>query len=173
MSNPHSGVRPAGAPMVPMARPGEDGPQSAAGQMAGQVADEARGAAQQVAADAREAGRSLAEGTRRRAVTEIDRRSAMAADQAKGAADDVRSVASHLREEDRDTAAGLAEDLAAQMERAGEYLRETSPEQIMADARDFARRQPMAVAVGAAVIGIAAGRVVKAAATAPAEEVRS
>lgn len=170
MSNPHSGVRPAGAPMVPMARPDEDGRQGVGRVAAGQIADEARGAAQQVAGEAREAGRSLADGARRRAVGELDRRSGLAAEEAVAAAGDVRAVAGHLRERDRDGAAGIAEDLADRIERFGEYLRESDGERLVADARDFARRQPMAVAVGAAVLGIAAGRVIKAAATAPAGE---
>jgi ElaB/YqjD/DUF883 family membrane-anchored ribosome-binding protein len=157
MSTPHAGVRPAGAPMVPMARPDERDPNS--GSMPREAADEAL-----------RVGRNLAGETRERATAELDRRSTHAGEKTAEAADDVRDIARQLRDKDRETPARLADEVAERMERFSAYLTQTDTDQIIADARDFGRRRPLAVVAAAAVLGVVAGRVIRAAGEA---EVRS
>jgi hypothetical protein len=149
MSNPHDAVRPAGSPMVPQPRPDAD---------ARSRPDSIDEASDQI----RDAGRSIAHEARRRASGEMDVRTSLAGDRVMEAASEIHDVASRLREEDHETAADLADELAGRIERFGIYLRETAPERLVNDARDFARRRPAAVAAGAAVVGIAAGRLIKA-----------
>jgi hypothetical protein len=149
-------VRPAGAPMVPMPqlRPGGSGPDAAL---------ETRQTARAAAGEAKEAGGRLAADARERARVEADRRSTEAGERVAAAAGDVRGVAEHLRGRGRQGPARLADDAAERIERFAAYLRESDSETILADVRDLGRRQPAVVVAGATVVGIVAGRLMKAA----------
>jgi hypothetical protein len=149
-------VRPAGVPMVPMPqlRPRNGGSATAgngAGDTGGALATEARQAGGQIAGDVR--ARALAEG---------DRRSSEAGERVAVAAGDVRGVADHLRGNGREGPAKVADEAAERIDRFAAYLREKDTATILADARDLGRRQPAVLVAGAAVIGILAGRVIKA-----------
>lgn len=157
MSTPHAAIRPAGAPMVPMARAGERNPNGAP-------------TPREAADEALEAGRNLADETRRRASAELDRGSTYAGEKAAVAAGDARDIARQLRDKDRETPARLADEIAERIEGLSAYLTRTDTDRIIADARDFARRRPLAVVATAAVVGVVAGRVIRAAGEA---EVRS
>lgn len=150
MSSPHTAVRPAGAPMVPMARPGERDPEGSS-------------TTQGVAAEARRAGQDLAEETRERAVAEMDRRSTYAGEKVTDAAVDIRDIARQLRDKERDSSARLADELADRIEQFGTYLKRTDTDRLIADAREFGRRRPLAVVATAAVVGVVAGRVIRSA----------
>jgi hypothetical protein len=149
-------VRPAGSPMVSRERPSwaprADGPAAATETAVGGEAVER----------AREAGGQLLDDSRDRARAEMDDRSTWAGERVVGIAADVRDVAGDLRARGKDQPARLAEDAARRIERFGDYLRESDTDRILADARDLGRRQPALVVAGAAVIGIAAGRLVRA-----------
>jgi hypothetical protein len=56
----------------------------------------------------------------------------------------------------------VAEEAAERIERFAAYLRDSDTDTILADARDLGRRRPAAVVAGAAVLGIVAGRLVRA-----------
>ncbi|HET8787607.1 MAG TPA: hypothetical protein VFO47_02520, partial [Actinomycetes bacterium] len=58
--------------------------------------------------------------------------------------------------------ANLAEQVASQADRVGDYLKAASGDRILRDVEDFARRQPMLVAAGALALGFAASRFLKA-----------
>jgi hypothetical protein len=163
-------VRPAGSPMIPMEslRPGGDG----GGPSSGGVAEDAKGAGRELVGEARQAGAEVAQTARTRAQDEMDRRSTEAGERVAGAAGDIRDVAGELRRKGRDRPADLAESAADRVERFATYLKESDAETIISDARDFGRRQPAVLVAGAAVLGIVAGRMVKAAAPAAREEVR-
>ncbi|MFP5450598.1 MAG: hypothetical protein ACLGG9_02485 [Thermoleophilia bacterium] len=150
MSTPHASVRPAGAPMVPMAHPDERDSNGSS-------------TTRDAAVEARKAGQNLAGETRERAVAELDRRSTHAGAMVTEAAGDMRDIARQLREKDRDTPARLADEMADRIERFGAYLKSTDTDHIIADARDFGRRRPLAVAATAAAIGVVAGRMIRAA----------
>lgn len=148
-----SAVRPAGAPMVPVEPPSwaharqSSTPESPAAEVVGQ---------------AREAGSEIVAGARERARSEVGRRSTWAGERVTAMAGDTREVADMLREKGKDGPARFADDAAERIEAFGAYLRESDTDRIMADARGFARRQPAAVVAGAAVIGLVAGRLLKA-----------
>ena len=74
----------------------------------------------------------------------------------------MRSIAEELRNQGKDTPANLAEQVAGQAERVGDYLKGASGDRILRDVEDFARRQPMLVAAGALALGFAASRFLKA-----------
>jgi hypothetical protein len=79
-----------------------------------------------------------------------------------GTASDVRSVAEELRNQGKDAPARLAEQVAGQADRVGDYLKEASGDRILRDVEDFARRQPWLVATSGLVLGFAASRFMKA-----------
>jgi ElaB/YqjD/DUF883 family membrane-anchored ribosome-binding protein len=149
-------VRPAGVPMVPMPelRPHEGG---AAG-----AVEETKEAGLALASEVADAGGQIGREARERAKTEVDRRSSVAGERVASAADDVRDVAEHLRQRGKEQPARLADDAAERIERFAEYLRDADTDTIIADVRDFGRRQPAVVIAAAAVVGIVAGRLLKA-----------
>lgn len=148
-------VRPAGVPMVPMPqlRPHEGGATGG---------DATAGPAAALADEAREAGGQIAGDVRARALSEGDRRTTEAGERVAAAAGDVRGVAEHLRGTGREGPAKVADEAAERIERFAAYLRETDTATILADARDLGRRQPAVIVAGAAVVGILAGRLMKA-----------
>ncbi|HET6813191.1 MAG TPA: hypothetical protein VFJ69_04180 [Actinomycetota bacterium] len=93
---------------------------------------------------------------------QVDQRSTEAGERIAGTAGDVRSIADELRSQGKDTPANLAEQLAGQADRVGDYLKEASGDRILRDVEDFARRQPMLVAAAGLALGFAASRLLKA-----------
>jgi broad specificity phosphatase PhoE len=149
-------IRPAGAPMVPS---------SAGGPAPAEAPDRSGGIAAvgtTVVDEAKEAGVQAASAAGSRAREELDRRSTQAGDRVGSAAGDVRDIAQGLRDKGRDGPARVADDAAERIERFAAYLRDADTDRILADVRSLSRRQPAAVVAGAAVIGIVAGRLLKA-----------
>jgi hypothetical protein len=93
---------------------------------------------------------------------QVDQRSTEAGERIAGTAGDVRSIAQELRGQGKDTPANLAEQLAGQADRVGDYLKGASGDRILRDVEDFARRQPMLVAAAGLALGFAASRFLKA-----------
>jgi len=93
---------------------------------------------------------------------QVDQRSTQAGERVAGTASDVRSIAEELRNQGKDAPANLAEQVANQADRVGDYLKEASGDRLLRDVEDFARRQPMLVAAGGLVLGFAASRFMKA-----------
>jgi hypothetical protein len=150
-------VRPAGVPMVPMPqlRPGgDDG--------APPAQSEAVEAGKALASEATRAGGQIAGDVKARALAEGDRRSTEAGERVAVAAGDVRGVAEHLRGNGREGPARLADEAAERIDRFADYLRHADTSTMLADIRDIGRRQPAALVAGAAVVGIVAGRLIKA-----------
>jgi hypothetical protein len=123
-----------------------------------QVKDQVRDKAQ-VAQDKTRGALGQARG---RISDQVDQRSTQAGERIAGTASDVRSIAEELRNQGKDTPANLAEQVAGQADRVGDYLKEASGDRILRDVEDFARRQPMLVAAGALALGFAASRFLKA-----------
>lgn len=145
-NDPQGGIRPAGAPMVPMARPGEGD----ASPLLSEAMDEAR-----------DAGHELTDRTRERVLDELGRGSSAAGARVHAAAGDVRDMAAHLHDRRRDAPARLADEIADRLDRAGAYLTDAEADRMVRDARDFARRRPAVVLAGAAVAGLVLGRVAR------------
>ena len=93
---------------------------------------------------------------------QVDQRSTQAGERIAGTASDVRSIAEELRSQGKDGPATLAEQVAGQADRVGDYLKGASGDRILRDVEDFARRQPWLVAAGGLALGFAASRFLKA-----------
>lgn len=124
----------------------------------GQVKDQVRERAQ-LAQDKTRGALGQARG---RLGDQVDQRSTEAGERIAGTAGDVRSIAQELRGQGKDTPANLAEQVADQADRVGDYLKGASGERILRDVEDFARRQPMLVAAASLALGFAASRFLKA-----------
>jgi hypothetical protein len=123
-----------------------------------QVKDQVREKAQ-VAQDKAKGAMGQARG---RLSEQVDQRSTQAGERIAGTASDVRSIAEELRNQGKDAPATLAEQVAGQADRVGDYLKGASGDRILRDAEDFARRQPWLVAAGGLALGFAASRFLKA-----------
>jgi hypothetical protein len=93
---------------------------------------------------------------------QVDQRSTQAGERIAGTASDVRSIADELRSQGKEAPANLAEQVASQADRVGDYLKGASGDRILRDVEDFARRQPMLVAAAGLALGFAASRFLKA-----------
>ena len=93
---------------------------------------------------------------------QVDQRSTQAGERIAGTASDVRSIAEELRNQGKDAPATLAEQVAGQADRVGDYLKGASGDRILRDAEDLARRQPTLVAAAGLALGFAASRFLKA-----------
>jgi hypothetical protein len=123
-----------------------------------QVKDQVRDKAQ-VAQDKARGALGQARG---RLSDQVDQRSTQAGERVAGTASDVRSIAQELRNQGKDAPANLAEQVASQADRVGDYLKGASGDRILRDVEDFARRQPMLVAAAGLALGFAASRFLKA-----------
>ena len=123
-----------------------------------QVKDQVREQAQ-VAQD--KAG-SVVGQARSRLSEQVDQRSTQAGKRIAETASDVRTIAEQLRNQGNQAPANLAEQVAGQADRVGDYLQGASGDRILRDVEDFARRQPMLVAAAGLALGFAASRFLKA-----------
>ncbi|MFL6185173.1 MAG: hypothetical protein ACJ745_10160 [Actinomycetes bacterium] len=123
-----------------------------------QVKDQVRDKAQV----AQDKARGAVGQARGRLSDQVDQRSTQAGERVAGTASDVRSIAEELRNQGKDAPANLAEQVASQADRVGDYLKEASGDRLLRDVEAFARRQPMLVAAGGLVLGFAASRLLKA-----------
>ncbi|HEV3497457.1 MAG TPA: hypothetical protein VHA34_14010 [Actinomycetes bacterium] len=123
-----------------------------------QVKDQVRDKAQV----AQEKARGAMGQARGRISEQVDQRSTQAGERVAGTAADVRSVAQELRNQGKEAPANLAEQVASQADRLGDYLKGASGDRILRDVEDFARRQPMLVAAASLALGFAASRFLKA-----------
>lgn len=115
-----------------------------------------------VADQAREQVQDTTRAARGRLQEEVDRRTTEAGDRVHSQAGDLRAIGEQLRGQGNDGAAGLADEVAARAERAGDWLREADADTIVEQAEDLARRNPWALFAGAAIAGLALSRVVRA-----------
>ena len=94
---------------------------------------------------------------------EVDRRSTRAGDQLSATAGALRHTSRELRTNGNDPQATVADAAAERMEQAASTCRGAeNADRILADVEDLARRQPMVVAAGGLMLGLAAARFLKA-----------
>jgi len=137
----------------------------------GGTADQVKDQVREKAQVAQDKARGAIGQARGRLSDQVDQRSTQAGERIAGTAGDVRSIADQLRNQGKDAPATLAEQLASQADRVGDYLKGASGDRILRDVEDFARRQPMLVAAAGLALGFAASRFLRppaAAATSPA-----
>ncbi|MGH2721670.1 MAG: hypothetical protein ACRDJO_08710 [Actinomycetota bacterium] len=101
------------------------------------------------------AGRQLAE--------QVDRRSSELGEKVASAAGAVRDVGRQFREQDRPGVAKLTEGVADRVEGIGGYLASRGPDELVADIKNLATREPLVFAGACFALGMFAARVVKAA----------
>ncbi|HEV7773745.1 MAG TPA: hypothetical protein VGO48_10710 [Conexibacter sp.] len=111
---------------------------------------------------AQEAQQQVTQTARERVREQVDTRSTQAGEQVSATAQALRTTGSSLHDEGQDAPARAAEQLAGYAERIGDYLTRTDGEQLLHDAEDFGRRQPLAAIGLGLVAGIAASRLLKA-----------
>ena len=93
---------------------------------------------------------------------QVGQRSAQLGDQIGAASHTIRQVAEQARIDGNDQQARLADEAAKRAERVSTYLGDVDPDRLMADAEDFARRQPWLVAGVGLIAGFALARSLKA-----------
>jgi hypothetical protein len=117
--------------------------QAKAGEMVSQAQETAREQAQRAGIQLRQ---------------QLDQRSTQAGEQARDVAQAVRQSAIELREQGKDGPARLVEQAAERVESLASYLSSSDSDRLLRDAEAFARRNPAAVAVGAALLGFMGAR---------------
>ena len=136
-----------------------DDPQTSSGSTTEQVKDKMQEGLSQVQDAAQEAKGQA--GSRLR--EQIDTRSTQFGEQTTSVAQAVRRSGQQLRDENgNDVPARVLEQGAERLERLGGYFSESNADRILRDVEDFGRRQPWLLALGGAVVGLVASRLLKA-----------
>ena len=130
-----------------------------AGEAARDVAGTAKEKASEVTSDARRQTAQLAGQTRDQLVEQ-------AGQQKDRAAEGLRAVAAELQEMAEHGQSGLGSQLAQQgaqfSHRTADFLQQHEPAELLDEVRGFARRRPGTFLLGAAVLGVVAGRLSRA-----------
>ncbi len=140
---------------------GSEGSTAATGSDGG-TTDQVKEQVREKAQVAQDRARGAMGQARGRISEQVDQRSTQAGERIAGTASDVRSIAEDLRNQGKDAPATLAEQVASQADRVGDYLKGASGDRILRDVEDFARRQPMLVTAAGLALGFAASRFLKA-----------
>ena len=130
------------------------------GQLSGAV-DTARQKTEEQAGQIVESGRGALR-------SQIDQRSTQAGQQAQSLASSLRDTATQMRMEgdpQKQRIAGMAESGAERLDRAGQYLNDADADELLHKLEDFGRQQPLLIAGAGLLLGIAAGRFLKASST--------
>lgn len=114
---------------------------------------------------AKEKGQEVRTQTSDRVRQEVDQRSSQAAEQVQSFAQTMRRTASELRAQGQQGQSGTLDQVAMRAEQLGGYLTQADAEQLLEQVQnsgrrvlEFARQQPLIVAVGGLGIGIVASR---------------
>ena len=93
---------------------------------------------------------------------QLDERSTAIGQHIESVAQDLRNVGDHLRENGTSgAAAGYVDQGADLIDKLAQYLQAADSDQLIVDLEHYARRQPLAVAGAALVLGFAASRFLK------------
>lgn len=131
-----------------------------AGDEAGNVADEARAQASNVASEAASQARDLAEQVRSQVHEHAGAQQQMVASQMRSFCDELSSMASNS--EQPGTATEVVRQTSQRIREAASWLESSDPADVLEAVRGVARRRPGAFLAGAAVAGLAAGRLTRA-----------
>jgi len=139
-----------------------EGARENAQQKAGKATGQMKDAAGQATEQAKQGVGQATDKARSTMQQQVDSRSTEYGEQVGSTAQDIRGVAEHLRSQQKERPAELAERAADQVERAGGYLRDSDADKFLRDLEDFGRRQPWAVMAGGLALGFIASRFLKA-----------
>jgi ElaB/YqjD/DUF883 family membrane-anchored ribosome-binding protein len=121
----------------------------------GEKVDQAKEVVSAQATEVAEHGRGMLQ-------EQLSQRSTQLGDRVGSAAQALRRVAEQSRIEGDDQQARLAEQAADRGERLSTYLTGTGGQQMLAEAEDFARRQPWVIAGAGVAVGLVVARALKA-----------
>jgi hypothetical protein len=119
------------------------------------------GKANYPAEELRQQVRQTADEARETAKSALENQKGEAAHTLHSVADALRESSGHLRGDHHETVAHYTEELAAQVERFSQDLRQKDLDQLLRDAENFARRRPEIVLGGAVALGFLAARFLK------------
>jgi hypothetical protein len=119
-------------------------------------------AAREQAQRAQEKTADRAQQAKSRVRDEVDRRSTEVGQQVSSTADALRHVGDQLRSEGQEPTARLAQQASAHTDRVGSWLQRSSGEEILYEAEDLGRRQPLAALAAGAALGFFGARFLKA-----------
>jgi len=121
----------------------------------------ARGQIQQVKNQVVDQAKSTFREARDKATSSLGDSRRQAADQIGGIASAFHSASAHLRDENQERIAGLADSLAGQVDQVSSYLRDANLDRMVRDVENLARRQPALVFGAALAIGLIGARFLK------------
>jgi hypothetical protein len=121
----------------------------------------ARGQIRQVKEQVVDQARNTFRDARDKATSSLSDSRRQAADQIGGIASAFHSAGHHLRDEQQERIAGLADSLAGQVDQVANYLRDADLDSIARDVESLARRQPALVFGAALALGIIGARFLK------------
>lgn len=134
--------------------PGQTGTSSRGGEVAGQ-------AKQQIAQQARQQAGDLANRGTEQVKSQLANQKHEASQRMVPVQSALRETGQQLRKQGQGSVAGYADQAADQVERFSGYLRETEVDEIVDEARNFARRRPAVFLGGAVALGFLATRFLK------------
>ena len=103
----------------------------------------------------------LVDSVKQKATAQLDTQKGRATDTISVIATAVRGTTNQLRNEHHDVLAGYVENVADQLDRLSTSLRDQDIGQLVAGARQMARRQPALFIGGSFIVGLAAARFLK------------
>ena len=124
------------------------------GSAVGEKVDQAKDVVSAQATEVAEHGRGMVR-------EQLSQRSTELGDRLGAASQTLRRVAEQSRTDGNDQQARLVEQAADRGERLSAYLRRADGEQMLAEAEDFARRQPWVVAGAGLAVGLVVARALK------------
>ncbi|HEY6560327.1 MAG TPA: hypothetical protein VI072_23750, partial [Polyangiaceae bacterium] len=133
------------------------GREQRAGEGTSKLAEKAQTAADQVKSAAVERVQSV----RERAESGLSQGRTQVADRIRHVSSALRSAGDNLRNDD-EFIAGYVQTASERIERVASYVSETDPRDVLQDVQDFARQRPAWFFGGAFLLGLAAGRFLKA-----------
>jgi hypothetical protein len=130
----------------------------------------ARGQFRQVKDQVVDQAKSTLREARDRATSSLADSRRQAADQVGGLASALHSAGQHLRQEEQERIAGLADSFADQVDQVASYLRDVDVQRVARDVETLARRQPALVFGAAFALGLLGARFLKSSERRPATD---
>ncbi len=141
--------------------PGREPVSTGSTSQVGQVKEQAKQQTQQLGAQARQQASELANRGGEQVKSQLANQKHEASQREVPVQSALRETGQQLRKQGQGSVAGYADQAADQVERVSGYLRETDVDEIVDEARGFARRRPGVFLGGAVALGFLATRFLK------------
>lgn len=126
------------------------------------VTEQVKQGAQQVAQQTQETAGKVAEGAKQQAMSYADSQKHQATQSLHTVAQALQQTGGHLQTQNQGTVGNLANTAAEKIDGFASYLEQTPVQQLVQDAEDYARQHSTVFLAGAALLGFAAARFLKA-----------